>query len=78
MHGMKFTSELKLKHEWAIGHHNLSFYNVSIPVFSSDGQFARVELEAISGFNMGGEYVFILRKIKGNWKIVKQYQTGIA
>lgn len=77
LHGMKFTSDFKLKNQWSKGHRNLHFYRISIPLFSADRNTVRVYIYAISAFEMGGDYVFYLQKKNSEWKIIKQEQVGV-
>jgi len=53
------------------------FYNeMSIPLFSLDGNHAYVTVESYFGVTEDDEYAFILRKTNGKWKIVREELIG--
>ncbi|MES2426225.1 MAG: hypothetical protein V4560_04600 [Bacteroidota bacterium] len=70
-----FTSDAERKNERDKGRRLVRFYEVSIPIFSLNQQEAYVQFNIYLGFELGGGYAFILRKINGNWTIVQQWIT---
>jgi len=51
-----------------------SYYSISVPIFSKDGNTAYVELNYYAG-DFGKGFAIILRKEKGGWEII---QSGLA
>ncbi|RXM48693.1 hypothetical protein [Flavobacterium sp. YO12] len=54
------------------------FYEMTIPIFSSDKQNAYVELDYECGGLCGSGQAIYLKKINGKWKIIVQWQNWIS
>lgn len=54
------------------------FYEMTIPVFSLDRQSAYVQLDYECGGLCGNGNVIYLKKIKGKWQIIVQWQSWIS
>ncbi|OCB71792.1 hypothetical protein [Flavobacterium crassostreae] len=55
-----------------------NFYEMTIPIFSSDNQKAYVELNHYCGRLCGSGKSIYLKKINGKWKIVDKWRTWIS
>jgi hypothetical protein len=57
---------------------NVRFYEMTIPVFSSDRQKAYVQLDYTCGHLCGSGKAIYLKKIKGEWKIIQKRRTWVS
>ena len=55
-----------------------NYYEMTIPVFSSDNQVAYLELNNYCGRLCGSGKSLYLKKINGKWKIIKKWRTWIS
>lgn len=55
-----------------------NFYEMTIPIFSSDKQKAYVELNHYCGGLCGSGRSIFLKKINGKWKIIDKWTTWIS
>jgi hypothetical protein len=74
---VRFISNNELKAE-RFGGKRTPYYDISIPIFSLDQQQAYVQLNRYVRLNGAMGYMFILRKIKGQWKIVREKYTWMS
>lgn len=75
---VRFISENELRTEQIAGKKRTPYYELSIPIFSLDQQQVYVQLNRYVRLNGAMGYMFILRKIKGQWKIVRQKYTWMS
>lgn len=73
---VKFINGDELKKEQVARKKRTPYYELSIPIFSLDQQQVYVQLNRYTEGAMG--YMFILRKIEGQWKIVRQKYTWVS
>lgn len=74
---VRFISNNELKAE-TFGGRRTPYYEISIPIFSLDQQQVYIQLNRYVRLNGAVGYMFILRKIKGQWKIVRQKETWMS
>jgi len=55
-----------------------NFYEMTIPIFSSDNQKAYLELNHYCGGLCGSGKSIFLKKINGKWKIIDKWRTWIS
>ena len=55
-----------------------NFYEMTIPIFSSDNQKAYLELNHYCGRLCGSGKSIFLKKINGKWKIIDKWRTWIS
>lgn len=55
-----------------------NFYEMTIPIFSSDNQKAYIELNHYCGGLCGSGKSIFLKKIDGKWKIIEIWRTWIS
>ena len=76
-----FTSDAKIKairNRSRQEYFSYYYYQISVPLFSSDQKQAYVMLDSYYRRSQAVGYAFVLKKINGKWKIVKQDITWIT
>lgn len=57
---------------------NVRFYEMTIPVFSSNRQRAYIQLDYFCGHLCGSGKAIYLQKINGKWQIIEKWRTWIS
>lgn len=76
-----FTSDAKMKtirHRSREEYFSYYYYQISVPLFSSDQKQAYVMIDSYYMRSQAAGYAFVLRKINSRWTIVKQLDTWIT
>jgi hypothetical protein len=74
---VNFTTKDKEIHKKETGE-SYNFYEITIPVFSLNGQVAYLELNHYCGSLCGSGKSIYLKKINGKWKVIEKWKTWIS